>query len=92
MSQKRTPIKGCPDFTTISDEKLKRFIDLSQQLMFSYKQCDEEVVSVMKRVWKQLSAEYADRVSASAIKEISQEVEFPKPIVRKIKLVKQIKR
>ena len=92
MSVKKTPLKGLPDFTTISDERLKGFIDLSQQLMFSYKQCDEEVVSVMKRVWKQLSDEHADRVSASAVKEISREEEAPKPVVRKIKTVKRIKR
>ena len=34
MPPKRVPIKGEPNFTTISDERLKGFIDLAQQMIF----------------------------------------------------------
>ena len=97
MPPKRVPIKGEPDFTTISDERLKGFIDLAQQMIFSYKYCDEEKTRVMKEIWKQLSDEQTDRLCSSSIAELDrQEKEEQgspiKPSLHKIKTVKRIKR
>ena len=97
MPPKRVPIKGEPDFTTVSDERLKGFIDLAQQMIFSYKYCDEEKTRVMKDIWKQLSDEQVDRRCSSAIVELDrqekEEQESPiKPSLHKIKTVKRIKR
>lgn len=94
MPPKRVPIKGEPDFTTISDERLKGFIDLAQQMIFAYKYCDEEKTRVMRDIWKQMSDEHTERLCASAIAELDrQEQESEsKPVMRKIKTVKRIKR
>ena len=97
MPPKRVPIRGEPDFTTISDERLKGFIDLAQQMIFAYKYCDEEKTRVMKEIWKQLSDEQTDRLCSSAIAELDrqekEEQESPvKPSLHKIKTVKRIKR
>ena len=86
-------MKGEPDFTLISDEKLREFKDLTQQMIFAYKGCDEEKTRVLSEVWKQLSDECAERTYTSSIAELdSQEQKTVKPAVHKIKLVKSIKR
>ena len=84
---KKLPMKGQPDFSTISDEKLKGYIDLAQQMIFAYQYCDEEKARVMKEVWKQMSDEYADRICQAPF-----EPEEVAPSVHKIKMVKPIKR
>ena len=92
----RTPMKGKPDFTTISDSKLKDYIDLAQQMILSYKYCDEEKSRVMTEVWKQLTNEYTDRLCASACEELDrqekEEQVVVQPVVHKFKTVKRIKR
>ena len=89
-------MKGKPDFTTISDSKLKSYIDLAQQMILSYKYCDEEKSRVMTEVWKQLTNEYTDRLCASACEELDHQEEeeqvVVQPAVHKIKMVKRIKR
>lgn len=90
---KRTPIKGEPDFTSLSDETLKRFLELAQQMIFAYQQCDEEKTRVMKEVWKQISDEYSDRLHVLAVDDLSKQTpEKDIPVVHKIKMVKRIKR
>lgn len=89
MLSKKTPIKGKPDFTNISDEKLKGYIDLAQQMIFAYKYCDEEKVRVLTEVWKQMSNEYTERLCNAPFIESVEEA--PKTI-HKIKTVKSIKR
>lgn len=85
---KRTPMKGEPDFTAISDSRLRDFIDLAQQMIFAYQQCDSEKSRVMSEVWKQLSDEYTDRQLFNA-----PEVETVKttPKIHTVKLVKPLK-
>lgn len=94
MPPKKVPIKGEPDFTNISDDVLKGFLDLTQQLIFSYKNCDEEKTRVLRDIRKQMSDEYTDRISASAIASIERREEqvVEKPVTHKIKMVKRIKR
>ena len=91
----RIPLKGQPDFTTISDERLKGFLDLAQQMIFAYKYCDEEKTRVLTAIWKELSIEHTDRLCNSACAELecqSKEEEVVPPTVHKIKMVKRIKR
>lgn len=84
---KKVPIKGSPDFTTISNDRLNGFIDLAQQMIFSYKSCDTEVYTVMQKVWKQLSDERVDRLAVGTVKELEREETAPLT-VHKIKAVK----
>ena len=91
--KKKTPIKGEPDFTTVSDETLKGFLDLAQQMRFVYQLCDGEKTRVMKEVWKQIADECAERLHKSVSEDLSrQSVEVETPVVHKIKMVKRIKR
>ena len=89
----KTPIRGEPDFTAISNEMLKGFIELSQQMIFVYRGCDEEKTRVMKEVWKQMSDEYSDRLHSLTVEDLSKQThEQDSPVVHKIKMVKRIKR
>lgn len=93
MSSKRIPIKGVPDFTNVSDKRLKEHIDLIQQLIFSYKGVSEEKVKMLREMWKDMSDEYADRLAESAIKEVTHQEESSVDIpVRRVKFVKPIRR
>ena len=94
MSKSRVPIKGEPNFTLISDEKLKWYIDLTQQLIFVYKHCDEEKARVASEILKQMSDENIKRLCESVKAELDRQEkeESCKPVVRKIKMVKRIKR
>lgn len=93
MPPKRTPIKGEPDFTTISDERLRTYIDVVQEMIFSFKYYSEEMTEVLKRVWKHLSDEHTERFCAEARAEIMRRYEEEnKPVkVRSIKPVKKVK-
>lgn len=88
MPPKRVPIKGEPNFTTISDERLKGFIDLAQQMIFAYKYLDEEKVKVLQSIWKDMSNESTDRLCVSAIKKLDRQETVEEVPVRKIKLAK----
>ena len=82
-------MKGSPDFTHISDERLKGYIDLAQEMIFAYQYCDEEKTRVMTEVWKQMSDEYTDRLAQAPF---IAPVEESAPTTHKIKVVKSIKR
>lgn len=86
---KNTPLKGKPDFTRLSDEKLKGYIDLAQQMIFAYQYCDEEKVRVLTDVWKQMSDEYTERMCNAPFERVE---ESPPQVMHKIKTVKTIKR
>ena len=92
----RTPLKGLPDFSSISDERLREYIDLAQQMIFAYQYCDEEKTRVMKEVWKQMSDEYSDRLSKAPFIEPEKDpclIQEGAPVtVHKIKVIKRIKR
>ena len=87
----RYAVKGKPDFHNVNDERLKSFMDLTQQLIFAYNQIDKEKVSVLKEIWKDLSNENTDRVVTSATKAIEkepEETEVPKLLKKVPKLRK----
>ena len=90
----RTPMKGKPDFTSISDNRLKEYRDLAQQMIFAYKYHDEEKTRVMTDIWKQLSDEYMDRLCASDCVKLDKQgkEESASNTMHKIKMVKSIKR
>lgn len=96
MPKKRIPIAGQPNFTFITDEALKGYVDLAQQMIFAYQNCDKEKVRVLKEIWKELSDEHTERYCAEAIADIEkqekEEQNPPKPLVHKVKVVKPIKR
>ena len=81
-------MKGKPDFSAISDGKLKEYIDLAQQMIFAYEHCDEEKARVMREMWKQMSDEYSDRMANAPI----EPEESAPSTVHKIKVVKPLKR
>lgn len=62
MPPKKYALKGEPDFHHLSDERLKSFLDLTQQMIFAYKHHDEEKVKVLESIWKDLSVESTERL------------------------------
>lgn len=91
MSQ-RTPIKGKPDFSSITDDKLVSYLEVVQSMIFAYQNCDEEAITVLHKLWKQLSEEQADRQLNSINEFIAEKPETPKTIkIKTVKLAKRIK-
>ena len=62
MPPKKTPIVGEPDFTNVSDNRLNDYIDFAQQMIFSFKECDEECASTLEHIWKLLVHEQTERI------------------------------
>ena len=88
--KKRTPLTGKPDFSSVSDERLREYRDLTQQMLFTYQHCDAEKVRVLTEVWQELSDECTERLCNAPF---VQPVEESSPkIVHKIKTIKCIKR
>ena len=82
MPLEKYALSGKPDFHNISDEKVKSFLDLTQQMIFAYKKHDPKRVEVLESVWKDLSVEYTSRVSASSEK-VGIEAKATTPMIRK---------
>lgn len=89
---KRTPIKGEPDFTAISDEKLVSYLEVVQSMIFAYQGCDAEATALLHKLWKQLSCEQADRQVNSINEFIAEESEPIKTVkIKTVKIAKRIK-
>lgn len=63
MPPKKYALKGEPDFHTLSDDRVKSFVDLTQQLIFCYKHFDLEKTKVLQEIWKDLSVEHTSRLA-----------------------------
>ena len=70
MPPKKYAIKGNPDFHNLGDDRVKDFLDLTQQLIFCYKGVADSKVKVLESIWKDLSDESIDRRANSPVKEI----------------------
>lgn len=64
MPPKKYALKGEPDFHNLGDEQVKSFLDLSQQMIYAYKGCDDSKVKVLQEIWKDLSVEHTSRICA----------------------------
>ena len=82
MPPKKYAVKGEPDFHNISDEKLKSFLDLIQQMIFSYSLYDEEKTKVLESVWKDLSNEKVERYVVSISESIDRDEGSPSSVLR----------
>lgn len=91
MPPNRYAVKGEPDFHTISDEKLKSFLDLTQQMIFAYNHHDDSKVEVLKSIWKDLNFEHSDRTAHSACEAIDrgEDVGTPTPLLKKVPKVRK---
>ena len=91
MPPKKYAIKGEPDFHTISDDKLKSFLDLTQQMIFAYNHHDDAKVEVLKSIWKDMSNEHTDRLCRSAKEAIDKglDVEKPASLLKKVPKVRK---
>ena len=78
MPPKKYAIKGEPDFHSLSDEKVKSFMDLSQKLIFVYKGHDDDKVKVLQEIWKDLSVEHTSRLC-----KMPEVVSTPAPMIGK---------
>ena len=78
MPPKKYALKGEPDFHHLSDDKVKSFMDLTQQMIFCYKQYDSDKVKVLESIWKELSVEHTSRIANSP-----EVVKTPAPILGK---------
>ena len=86
----RVPIKGEPDFTGMSDKKIKACLEAVQDLLFVYKYCDLKKVEVLSSAWKDLSHEDTKRTAESAFKaldkEENREIKAQKRIIKPVKI------
>ena len=82
MPPKKYAVKGEPDFHNISDDKLKSFLDLIQQMIFSYSLYDEEKTKVLESVWKDLSNEKVERYVVSISESIDRDEGSLSPVLR----------
>lgn len=57
----RVPMKGKPDFHSVSDSKLKLYLEVAQQMIFTYNEFEDKK-ALMKEVWKDISDELVDRI------------------------------
>ena len=89
---KKIPLNGEPNFTNVSDEKLREYIDFVQQMIFVYKYSDKDKSDLLSEVWKDLSNEQTERMGKSVEEALSHEEVVKIPAVHKIKTVKRIKR
>lgn len=64
----RIPIKGEVNFTFMTDEQIRTYTELIQNMIFAYKGVDEEKYSTLKQVWKDLTAENCKRLEAKPFK------------------------
>lgn len=62
MPPKKFALVGEPDFHNLSDEKLKSFLDMTQQLIFAYNGYDDGKVKALSSIWKDLSVENTARI------------------------------
>lgn len=89
INPRKVPLKGLPDFTSMSDDRLRESADVVQNLIFAYKSFDKEVVRVLEKVHKQMSDNLTDRLAYDMINApVEAKKVFKKPL--KIKLVKNI--
>lgn len=82
MSLKKYALKGEPDFHNLSDEQVKSFLDFTQQMIFTYKGCDDSKVKVLQEIWKDLSVEHTSRIAN--MPEVS-----PAPIMRRVPKIRK---
>lgn len=78
MPPKKYALKGEPDFHNLSDDKVKSFMDMTQQLAFAYKHHDVEKSKVLESIWKELSVEHTSRIA-----NMPEVVKSPAPILAK---------
>lgn len=88
MPPKKYAVKGEPDFHNVSDEKLKSFLDLTQQMIFAYTHYDDDKVKVLKSIWKDLNEEDSERQSNSACEALD-DAETPVPMLKKVPKVRK---
>lgn len=61
INPRRTPLKGEPSFTNISDQKLREYKDCIQDMIFAY-DYDKEIKEVLRKMYKQVSNHLVDRI------------------------------
>ena len=76
INPRKVPIKGEPDFTAISDDRMREYKDLAQDMIFAYKYCDEKVAEAFKRAYKQISDNLTDRISYDTITSLSEQTTY----------------
>lgn len=82
--KKRYALKGEPDFHTLSDERVKSFLDCAQQMIFAYKGVDDEKVKALQEIWKDLSVEHTERLC-----NMSEVVAEPTPVLKKVPKIRK---
>ena len=76
--KRKYALKGEPDFHHLSDDRVKSFLDLSQQMIFVYKGHDDDKVKVLQEIWKDLSVEHTERLG-----KMPEVVKTPAPLLAK---------
>lgn len=80
MPPRKYALAGEPDFHNLSDQKMRDYEKLIQDMLFAYpKRFYPEQYSVLSSVWHEVSCENTRRLAESAIAEINNPTP-PKPI------------
>lgn len=74
---------GKVDFHLLSDEELKAYLSLMQDMIYAYTGFSAEKVKVLEEVWGDLRAESIERLADSACKEVERS-ETPTTLIRKV--------
>lgn len=62
-----TPVKGSPDFSMLSDVKVREYREFVNAMLSCYSEFPEKC-SVLEEIWNDLKDESAERVSAAPFK------------------------
>lgn len=74
MPRSRTPLKGEPNFTKMSEEKLRQYQDCIQDMIFAYKSAeDKESVRVLEMCFKDISNELTEAIYRGTSKSVKKE-------------------
>ena len=87
MPPKKFALVGEPDFHNLSDEKVKSFLDMTQQLIFAYNGYDDEKVKVLREVWKDMSSESMSRLCAKPM--VHKPLNVPNSLIKKVPKIRK---
>lgn len=78
----KVPMKGCPDFSMLSDEKVREYRDFINSMLCCYSEFPEKC-AVLREIWNDLKDESADRIADMPEKEPEKKLEKKLSAVRK---------
>ena len=79
----KVPLKGKPNFTNFSDEKVKQYLKMIQDFLFAYERDHLQEYDTLKKIWHDLNGEDVDREDIE-VASTPPKLRLPKPIMAKL--------